>query len=801
MATLSALPVRAQESPAGDAVSTSLPAFSGPAAPIAPEVFARDEQGRITLRATRLTEPLTLDGALDETAYREVKPITHFVQMEPRQGQPAEERTEAWLLFDDQYFYVSVRSYDSQPSRLVANEMRRDSFNVFQNDNLTVSIDSLYTRRSGYFFQTNALGALRDQEVFDERSNNQDWNTIWYTRSRILEDGWTTEIAIPFKSLRFRTAGPQVWGFNLRRLVRWRNEQHTIAPIPASAGNRAMYRFDIFATLVGVETPSQARNLEVKPYAIGSLTTNRAARPPFTDDLSTNAGGDVKYGITKSLVADLTVRTDFAQVEEDQQQVNLTRFSLFFPERRDFFLEGQGLFNFGSGQRGGDGSSGPSLTPVVFYSRRIGLSNAAQSVPIEAGGRLSGRIGKSSVGLLNIQTGESPTASAPATNFSVVRLRRDVLRRSNVGLIGTYRAPGEGPANSVFGLDANLAFFQNVIAQGFWTMSNTEGGTASVVDRSSYRGEFEYNGDRYGARIEHLAVGDGYDPQIGFLRREAFSRHYGNLRFSPRPRQATRIRKHYYEAEFDYINGSDGVLETQEARGHLPPRTAEQRSVAAGVRPRLRAAAAAVLGRPRPADSGRRLPVRRPPHRVSVRPAAASVGHRHARTGRLLRGDQDRSRLPRTRRGVASAHAGARRHHQLARPAGRPSDHAPHHQPHQPHAVAADGARRQRPVQLDDRQHRVEHQVPVGVPGGERSVRGLQRRPRHAGAPWLPRPREPHLRGQGDAPLAVLTAPKPRRSSPSVKRAKAGRYSRWLRSIQAFFSWAFWRRVARSAVA
>jgi hypothetical protein len=555
--------------PAEPAVDPALPAFAGPAAPQAPEVFAQDEAGRITLRATRLAAALTLDGALDEAAYRDVKPITHFIQMEPRQGQPATERTEAWLFFDDRNFYVAVRSYDSAPERLVANEMRRDSFNVFQNDNLTVSIDPLYTRRSGYFFQTNPLGALRDQEVFDERSNNNDWNTVWYTRSQIVADGWTTEIAIPFKSLRFRAAGPQVWGFNLRRVVRWKNEQHSIAPIPASAGFRGMYRFDIFATLVGVETPSQARNLEVKPYTIGSVTTNRAARPPFENDPSANLGGDVKYGITKSLIADLTVRTDFAQVEEDQQQVNLTRFSLFFPERRDFFLEGQGLFNFGAGQRGGGGGGGgggPSLTPVVFYSRRIGLSDGGQSVPIEAGGRLSGRIGRYSIGLLNIQTDDSRTASAPATNFSVVRLRRDVLRRSNVGLIVTNRAPDRGSANTVIGLDANLAFFQNVIAQGFWTMSDPGRDGGSVAARSSYRGEFEYNGDRYGARVEHLTVGAGYDPQIGFLRREAFSRHNGTLRFSPRPPNATRIRKHYYEAEFDYITGSDGVLETREAK-------------------------------------------------------------------------------------------------------------------------------------------------------------------------------------------------------------------------------------------
>ena len=254
-------------------------------------MFAQDGDGRITLRATRLAAPLTLDGALDEAVYGEVEPITHFIQMEPRQGEPATERTEAWLLFDDRNFYVSVRSYDSAPERRVANEMRRDSFNVFQNDNLTVSIDPLYTRRSGYFFQTNALGAIRDQEVFDGRSNNNDWNTIWYTRSRILEDGWTTEIAIPFKSLRFRPRGRRSGAStsaasSAGRTSRRRSRRSR--PRPATG----RYRFDIFATLVGVETASQARNLEVK-HTIGAVTTNNAARPPVVNDLTSNVGGDV----------------------------------------------------------------------------------------------------------------------------------------------------------------------------------------------------------------------------------------------------------------------------------------------------------------------------------------------------------------------------------------------------------------------------------------------------------------------------------------------------------------------------
>jgi hypothetical protein len=554
------------------AAQTPVSAFDGPAAPTPPAVFARDDRGHITLRATRLEAPLRLDGVLDDDAYRSVEPVTHFVQQEPYEGRPATERTEAWLLYDDRHFYVAVRCYDSQPGRLVANELRRDHFNIFQNDNITISIDPFYTRRSGYFFQINALGAQRDQEVQDERNNNNDWNTVWYARSRILPDGWSMEFALPFASLRYREAGPQVWGFNLRRIVRWKNEHVSIAPIPASAGFRAMYKFDVFATLVGVEIPQQRPPIDVKPYAIAGVTTNLAATPSFRNDLAGDAGVDVKYSLTRGLVADLTLRTDFAQVEEDQQQVNLTRFSLFFPEKRDFFLEGQGLFSFGAEQRTGGGGSQtsartqtPSLTPVVFYSRRIGLSGGLE-VPILAGGRLTGRAGPFGIGLLSIQTEEMPAAAAPSTNFSVVRIRRDVLRRSNIGFIATRRTPAGGAANTVLGADANLWFFQNVVVTGYVAQSATAGGDGRAGDRASYRGEFEYGGDRYGLKYEHLFVGDRFDPQIGFLRRQAFRRNYGQLRFSPRPAASRTIRKHNVELDLDHVAGVDGRLETRELK-------------------------------------------------------------------------------------------------------------------------------------------------------------------------------------------------------------------------------------------
>ncbi len=536
----------------------------GPPAPVAPDVLSKDERGRITLRATRGT--ITIDGNHDEEIYGRTAPIDHFVQQEPAEGAAATEKTLVWLFFDDENFYVAVRNFDSAPERLVANELRRDNFNTYNNDNISISIDPLYTRRSGVFFQTNALGAQRDQEVQDERSNNQDWNTIWRTRSRILPDGWSMEFAIPYSSLRFRNSGPQVWGFNLRRVIRWKNEHVSIAPIPASAGTRAMYKFDIMATLVGVDVPSVRRPIDLKPYAIAASTTNLGGPNPFRNDADADAGFDVKYSLTNSLVADFTYRTDFAQVEEDQQQVNLTRFSLFFPEKREFFLEGQGLFSFGGEQRGG------GLTPVVFYSRRIGLDGGRQ-VPIIGGGRVAGRAGKFTIGALNIQTDDIDGSGIVNNNFSVVRVRRDVLRRSNVGAILTHRVPNGGMANTAFGADGNFWFGNDLTLTGYYTRSHTERdqrslalpAPATVEQRSSYRGEFEYAPDLYGFRYEHLLVGSRFDPQIGFLRRSAFRRNNASARFSPRP-AAGPFRRHVVEAELDYITGSDdGVLETREA--------------------------------------------------------------------------------------------------------------------------------------------------------------------------------------------------------------------------------------------
>jgi hypothetical protein len=340
--------------------------------------------------------------------------------------------------------------------------------------------------------------------------------------------------------------------------------------VPPARGQSGFQQAQFAASLVGLEAPGAGANVDIKPYAISSLTTDQLAAPRVLNHPEAEAGLDLKYGVTQGLVADLTVNTDFAQVEADEQQVNLTRFSLFFPEKRDFFLENQGTFSFGGvpiNSAGGNFAGGfigaSSDAPIMFYSRRIGL-NEGQEVPLNVGGRLTGRAGKYSVGLLNIQTGEEQQTRARDTNFSVIRLKRDVLRRSSVGVLFTNRTKstvGTG-GNQAYGVDGTFAFYENLQINTYWARTDTDG--LSGEDNSSYRGQLDYSGDRYTVQLEHLKIGDTFNPEVGFLRRGDMVRDYARFRFSPRPRNRSAIRKYVYDGAIDYIENGAGRLESRE---------------------------------------------------------------------------------------------------------------------------------------------------------------------------------------------------------------------------------------------
>ena len=302
-----------------------------------------------------------------------------------------------------------------------------------------MSFDTYHDRRNAFVFYTTPLGALTDQTYTDEGNPNRDWNQIWDVRTGRFEGGWTAEIAIPFKSLRYAPGRSQTWGIQIRRGIRRKNEwTHLTVLPPASGGSQAWFRVSGSATLVGLEVPPASRNIEIKPYVSARSTTDRLASPPSPTMVMPTSAAICKYGITPNLTADFTYNTDFAQVEVDEQQVNLTRFALSFPEKRDFFLEGRGIFEFGRGVALG-GGGGDSVAPTLFYSRRIGL-NRGRVIPIDVGGRMSGRVGQFSIGLLDIRTGDEEVSATPVTNFAVVRVKRDILRRSNIGAIFTNRS-------------------------------------------------------------------------------------------------------------------------------------------------------------------------------------------------------------------------------------------------------------------------------------------------------------------------------------------------------------------------
>ena len=319
------------------------------------------------MRAVRLTTALTMDGRLDESIYQDVQAASGFIQQVPIEGDAATEETELWVFFDDTNLYISARCLDSQPEREVATELRRDHSGLIQNESLSLVLDTFYDRRNGFTFQTGPLGTVRDQAIIDGQLN-ESWNTVWDVRSSRSERGWSTEMVIPFKSLRYGGSGPQVWGINVRRIVKWKNELSFLTGVPAAYGSGGVNRLNVAATLVGVETPLQSKNLELKPYVTGSVLTDKSAAVPFSNDPTGDVGFDFKYGLTRGLIVDATVNTDFAQVEEDLQQVNLTRFSLFFPEKREFFLEGQGIFAFGGAPLQSFGRDQPGHPDSVLQS-------------------------------------------------------------------------------------------------------------------------------------------------------------------------------------------------------------------------------------------------------------------------------------------------------------------------------------------------------------------------------------------------------------------------------------------------
>ena len=529
------------------------------AVPAAAQSPVNGGPARPVLRAIHAPTGLKLDGRLDEDLYANPPAAPDWIQQEPHPGQPGTEKTETWVFFDDRNIYFSFRLWDSHPERMIANEMRHDAGqDIFQNENISIIIDTFLDQRSGFYFMTNPLGARRDAQFQSEQQTNSEWNPVWNPKAQRFDGGWTVEVAIPFKSIRYPAGKEQTWGVNFRRVVRWKNETTYLTAMPAGLGPNGVYRVQDIGTIVGLRVPAAGRNLDILPFVTARSTTDRLSRPPKDNAANGDFGADVKVGVTKSLTADFTYNTDFAQVEDDLQQVNLTRFGVFFPEKRAFFLEGQGIFAFG-GQSGGD-------MPTMFFSRQVGLANGAP-VPIVGGGRLTGKAGAYTVGLIDIQTEDTPALRAPSTNWGVARLRRDILKRSYVGAMATRKAPSQGPDILTVGVDTSIVSGLNVI-NGYVAKTDTPARSGRDL---SYMGAYEYQGDRWSGSAQRLVVQQNFNPEMGFLRRRDFQTSAGSIRFGPRPARDTQrlkaFRKFSYSGSADRTTNNEGVLQSRSYSG------------------------------------------------------------------------------------------------------------------------------------------------------------------------------------------------------------------------------------------
>ena len=504
-------------------------------------VPAPSEQYRVA--PVRVEDGPRIDGRLDEEVWLQAAVIDEFVQQEPVEGQPATERTVVRLLYDAQALYLGVEAHDSEPDGVIATEMRRDSPRLLDEDNFQVILDTFHDRRSGYMFVTSPLGAKLEQQVAEEgeggwrgrNSNNVNvnWDGVWDVVSRRTGDGWVAEIAIPMVTLRFPKTERQVWGVNFMRNIRRKNEQVFWAPI---SKEYTLTRVSLAGTMTGLAGLNRGLDLRLTPYALAGGRQDRAERRLDGSGFG-DYGLDVKYGVASGLNLDLTVNTDFAQVEVDEQQVNLTRFPLFFPEKRDFFLENAGMFNVGGG-------SGFGRTADLFFTRRIGLSEDGAPIPIIGGARLTGKSGRHNVAVMNITTQE--TFGAPGDNFFVGRYSRDVLARSKVGgIVINKEAVGAGDFNRTFAVDTTLALHRNLTMTAFLARTETPRGSyparyappepgAGARDRAGYA-RATWLSPAWHVYGEFVDLQEHFNPEVGFVPRIGIRTSKFHGEWNPRP--------------------------------------------------------------------------------------------------------------------------------------------------------------------------------------------------------------------------------------------------------------------------
>ena len=523
--------------------------------------------------AVRITELITVDGVLNEPAWDAAPVVGDFTQQQPNTGAAAEYRTEVRFLYDDDNLYVGVVAFDPEPESATVNDVTED-FDFRSSDIFGLILDSLDDQRSGYLFDINPGGGRIDAQITNGSQFNQDWDGVWDVKTSRNGDAWLAEYRIPFRTLRFSNSPSQEWGLNMQRLVRRANESSFWSPLPT---REQIMRVSMAGRLEGLEGIRQGRNLKIKPFAVAGFSQTRLDEDPFgkwTTEPDYDGGVDVKYGLTQSLTLDATYRTDFAQVEVDEQQVNLTRFNLFFPEKREFFLENAGTFNFGSAGGGSGFGGGENVIP--FFSRRIGLSRQGRPIPIVGGARVTGQVGAYDVGFLTMKT--ESTDTTPSNTYTVGRVKQNLLENSWIGGLVTNRdSTLKGDYSRVYGADAHFRLFNRLDLDAYIMGSDTPG-----LDGKSQARKFaaEWRDEELVIEGGYRTVQANFNPEVGFVRRPNVTQYTGAFSWNPIIQSSNAIRNLIFATELEYWeSGTTEQIETRTQTLNLGIRFQNQASI------------------------------------------------------------------------------------------------------------------------------------------------------------------------------------------------------------------------------
>jgi hypothetical protein len=512
---------------------------------------------RRTIPATRMEpeERITVDGRLDEPVWQRSIPAGDFIQIDPNNGTPATEKTEVRVAYDRDALYLGMTAYDSEPDKWIAYQRRRDE-GLPSDDKIRWTIDTFLDARSGYFFETNPLGHMADS-LMGTGGDNRAWDGVWTARVHRSEIGWTVEVELPFRTVNFNPES-DTWGMNFERTVQRKNE---VSIWMGWARNQGLRRMTNAGHVTGIRDATQGLGLDIKPYGLFTAESSPgrpiAGRDAGAFDRDGNVGVDLFYNPTPGMRTVFTVNTDFAQTEVDQRQTNLTRFSLFFPERRDFFLDGSTFFDFGSGGTPGNNDQGNEPLVNPFFSRRIGLSAAGTPQKIDFGTKLTGQAGAQDVGVLHVRTGDDTDAAMIGEDFTVGRVKRRFLEQSYLGAIYTRRdARGDGlDASHTLGVDLRLATSrflgsQNLLATG-WALHAARPGVSS--GNNAFGVFIDYPNDLWSGRLGLREVQPEFAPTVGFVTRTGFRRYAPSVAFAPRPRGHRYIRRFEFGGDLELL--------------------------------------------------------------------------------------------------------------------------------------------------------------------------------------------------------------------------------------------------------